>query len=189
MERGFRDRYEPTAGSVAGTNNSTWGGSGGAGMILPFTKTLSFQASGLFGDGIGRYGSGGLPDVTVRPDGDRRGDPREPTCWLGLTFKPTSRLTLYAYGGEEQAQRASYTSASGTLYGYGNPGYNNSGCDKLTGTAATCVANTQQARAADRRGVVEGLPGRDRQLPDRPAVQLHRSQGLPGRRRRTEHQH
>ncbi|HEX4051762.1 MAG TPA: hypothetical protein VHY19_12865 [Steroidobacteraceae bacterium] len=143
MERGFRDRYEPTTGSVAGTNNSTWGGSGGAGLILPLGKILSFQASGLFGDGIGRYGSGGLPDVTVQPDGDVAAI-READVLLGLQFKPVSRLTIYAYGGEEQAQRTAFNSASGALYGYGNLGYNNSGCNKLTGTAATCVANTQR---------------------------------------------
>ncbi len=143
MERGFRDRYEPTSGSVAGTNNTTWGGSVGFGTILPLTQTLSFQASGLFGDGIGRYGSGQLPDVTVEPDGSLAAI-READILLGLTFKPTSRLTLYAYAGEEQAQRTAFTSASGVQYGYGNLAYNNTGCYLLTGTAATCVANTQK---------------------------------------------
>ncbi len=143
MARGFRDRYEPTAGSVAGTNNATWGESGGAGMILPLTKALSFQVSALTGDGIGRYGSAQLPDATVRPDGTVAAID-ETDVLAGFTLKPVDALTLYLYGGSEQAQKASYTSTSGTLYGYGNPGYNNSGCDKLTGTAATCVANTRQ---------------------------------------------
>jgi hypothetical protein len=143
MGRGFRDRYEPTAGSVAGTNNTTWGGSVGAGMILPLTKKLSFQASALYGNGIGRYGSGGLPDVTVEPNGSITAI-READLLLGLTFKPTSRLTMYVYAGEEQAQRTAYTSAAGAQFGYGNPAFNNSGCYLLTGTAATCVANTQK---------------------------------------------
>ena len=143
MERGFRDRYEPTANSVAGTNNTTWGGSGGAGLILPFGKMLSFQASGLFGNGMGRYGSGGLPDVTVEPDGDVAAI-KEADLLLGLTFKPTSRLTLYAYGGEEQAARTAFNSSTGTHYGYGNLAYNNSGCYLLTGSSTTCVANTQR---------------------------------------------
>jgi len=148
MERGFRDRYEPTvaSGSAAngtGTNNTTWGGSGGAGMILPLDKMFSFQASGLVGHGIGRYGSGGLPDVTVEPNGDLAAI-GEADILLGLQFKPITRLTIYAYGGEEQAERTAFTSATGTLYGYGNLGYNNSGCYKLTGTSASCIANTQR---------------------------------------------
>jgi hypothetical protein len=143
MGRGFRDRYEPTANSVAGTDNTTWGGSVGAGMILPLTSQLSFQASGLTGRGIGRYGSAQLPDVTVRPDGTIAAI-REMDVLVGLTFKPVSTLTLYAYGGEEQAgSGAAYESATGVLYGYGNPGYKNSGCYLLTGSASTCVANTK----------------------------------------------
>jgi hypothetical protein len=145
MARGFRDRYEPTAGSVAGTNNTTWGGSVGAGMILPLTAQLSLQASGLMGTGIGRYGSASLPDVTVRPDGTLAAI-READVLVGLTYKPTSTLTLYAYGGEEQAASAAYDSATGTLYGYGNPGYKNGGCYLMTGSATTCVANTKVDR-------------------------------------------
>jgi hypothetical protein len=145
MARGFRDRYEPTAGSVAGTNNTTWGGSVGAGMILPLTAQLSLQASGLMGTGIGRYGSAGLPDVTVRPDGTLAAI-READVLVGLTYKPTNMLTLYVYGGEEQAASASYDSTTGTLYGYGNPGYKNNGCYLMTGTATTCVANTKTDR-------------------------------------------
>ncbi|MGH8207922.1 MAG: hypothetical protein ACRETK_14195 [Steroidobacteraceae bacterium] len=143
MERGFRDRYQPSAGSVAGTNRTTWGGSGGAGMILPLTHTLAFQASGLVGNGIGRYGSGGLPDVTVESDGTVAAI-RAADVLLGLVFKPISALTVYAYAGEEQAARTAFNNAADTAhYGYGNPAYNNSGCYLLTGTA-TCVANTRK---------------------------------------------
>jgi hypothetical protein len=142
MARGFRDRFEPTAGSVDGTNNTTWGASVGAGLILPLTSQLSFQASALAGSGIGRYGSGQLPDVTVRPDGTITAI-RETDVLVGLKFNPTSTLTLYAYGGTEMATSAAYTSTTGKLYGYGNPGYNNSGCDLLTGSSSTCVANTK----------------------------------------------
>lgn len=145
MERGFRDRYEPTAGSVAGSNNTTWGGSGGVGMILPLTSQLSFQASGLYGNGIGRYGSGGLPDVTLNPNGTVAAI-RETDVLLGFTYKPTKRLTMYMYGGSESAARTSFTGANNALFGYGNPGYNNSGCYLLTGSASTCVANTHQLK-------------------------------------------
>jgi len=142
MARGFRDRYEPIKGDVGGTNNTAWGASVGAGMILPLTSMLSFQASGLYGSGIGRYGSGGLPDVTVEPDGSVSAI-READVLLGFVFKPTPRLTFYAYGGEEQAQKDWWTVGK-TLYGYGNPGQDNLGCDLQTGTSTTCVGNTQK---------------------------------------------
>lgn len=143
MERGFRDRYEPVKTSVGGTNNTTWGGSVGAGMILPFTKELSFQASGLWGNGIGRYGAGGLPDYAINPNGSIA-TIRGADVLLGLIYKPTSRLQLYAYGGEEQAQRTAAVTVGSTNYGYGNPNQNTSGCYLLTGTATTCAVNTQK---------------------------------------------
>lgn len=138
--RGFRDRY-PNNG--AGSNNDVWGGGVGAGMILPHTKQLSFQLSGLAGSGIGRYGTTQLPDVTVKPDGSLA-TVQAVQALAGLTFKPNAAWTWYLYGGTEQASRTSFTNAAGTTgYGYGSGLYNNSGCESLTGTASTCVANTK----------------------------------------------
>ena len=146
LGRGFRDRYEPTAGSVAGSNNTTWGGGVGAGLIIPVASSpFYFQASGLFGDGIGRYGSGQLPDATVRPDGTVAAIPVGQVL-LGVVAKPTPTLQIYVYGGSEEARRTAYVNSKGKLFGYGNTGYDNSGCDLLTGTAATCVANTHSLR-------------------------------------------
>ncbi len=146
LGRGFRDRYEPTAGSVAGTNNTTWGGGVGAGLIIPVASSpFYFQASGLVGDGIGRYGSGQLPDATIRPDGSVATIPAAQVL-VGIVAKATPTLQIYVYGGGEQARRTAFDDAKGKAYGYGNLGYNNSGCDLLTGTAATCVANTQSLR-------------------------------------------
>lgn len=143
MGRGFRDRYEPTAGSVAGTNNTTWGGGVGAGLIIPVASSpFYFQASGLVGDGIGRYGSGQLPDATIRPDGTVATIPAAQVL-VGIVAKATPMLQLYVYGGDEQARRTAFVSSSGKLFGYGNLGYNNSGCDLLTGSSGTCVGNTQ----------------------------------------------
>ena len=121
MARGFRDRYEPTAGSVAGTNNTTWGGGVGGGLILPFTKPLSFQASALCGNGIGRYGSGGLPDVTVEPTGAIAAI-RETDVLAGPQLKPISSLTLYAYGGEEQAPARRFHQRQGRAVRLRQPG-------------------------------------------------------------------
>jgi hypothetical protein len=141
LARGFRDRSPATA---AGTNNTTWGGSIGAGMILPLIgHDLEFQASGLAGSGNGRYGSAQLPDATIRPDGSVAAI-REWQALAGFVYKPIPAVTLYLYGGEEAVSRASYTNAAATAsIGYGSQFFNNSGCYSLTGTAATCVANTR----------------------------------------------
>ena len=143
MARGFRDRYPGTA---AGSNNSTWAGSYGVGLVLPFDfagQHLEFQASALAGAGNGRYGSAQLPDATLRPDGTVAAI-REWQALVGIVYRPMPELTLYAYGGEESASRTAYANAAGTAgIGYGSPLYNNSGCYSLTGTAGTCIADTR----------------------------------------------
>lgn len=140
LGRGFRDR---SPGNAGGTNNTTWAGSIGAGMILPLAPNFEFQLSGLAGQGNGRYGSAQLPDATLRPDGTVAAI-REWQALAGLVFKPIPELTLYVYAGEEQASRQSYTNAAGTAaIGYGSDLYNNTGCYSVTGTAGTCIANTK----------------------------------------------
>jgi hypothetical protein len=139
LGRGFRDR---SPGTAAGTNNTTWAGSIGAGMILPLAPNLEFQLSGLAGSGNGRYGSAQLPDATIRPDGTVAAI-REWQALGGFVFKPIPELTLYVYAGEEQASRTAYSTSATAEIGYGGDLYNNSGCYSLTGTAATCIANTR----------------------------------------------
>ncbi len=141
LGRGFRDR---SPGNASGTNNTTWAGSIGAGMILPLVPNmLEFQASGLAGAGNGRYGSAQLPDATIRPDGTVAAI-REWQALAGLVVKPIPDLTVYLYAGEEQASRTAYTNAAGTAaIGYGSALYDNSGCYSLKGTAGTCIANTR----------------------------------------------
>lgn len=139
LGRGFRDR---SPGNASGTNNTTWAGSIGAGMILPLAPGFEFQLSGLAGAGNGRYGSAQINDATIRPDGTVAAI-REWQALAGLVYKPVSDLTLYLYAGEEKASRTAYTNAAGTAaIGYGSDLYNNSGCYSLTGSAATCIANT-----------------------------------------------
>jgi hypothetical protein len=143
LARGFRDR---SPGTAAGTNNTAWGGSVGAGMILPLGPMLEFQLSGLAGGGNGRYGSAQLPDATVKPDGTVTAI-KEWQAMGGFVLKPDPMWTFYLYAGEETASRTAYTNAAGTAgYGYGSYLYNNAGCNLLTGSAATCIANTRSVQ-------------------------------------------
>jgi hypothetical protein len=140
LGRGFRDR---SPGTAAGTNNTTWAGSIGAGMILPLAPNFEFQASGLAGHGNGRYGSAQINDATIRPDGTVAAI-KEWQALAGLVYKPIPELTLYVYAGEEKASRTAFVNAAGTAaIGYGSDLYVNTGCYSLTGTAATCIANTE----------------------------------------------
>ena len=137
MGRAFRDR-------AAQRNNTIFGGGVGAGLILPLSRQIDFQLSGLVGEGIGRYGSAQLPDVTVRPDG-KLSTIRAYQALAGLIYRPTTAWTLYGYAGIEDADSKSFTAVvNGTTlgYGYGSPLYNNSGCG-IEGSTL-CAANTSR---------------------------------------------
>lgn len=122
-------------------NHTVWGGGAGAGAILPLVpKRLDMQADFLYGEGIGRYGAGQLPDVTVKPSGILAPIP-EVQALFGLIGHPTDGLDLYLYSGLEQEART-YVTFNGKPYGYGNPLYNNSGC--RTEGSTLCAANTHR---------------------------------------------
>ena len=101
---------------------------------------LEAQVSGLYGKGLGRYGSTQLPDATFRADG--RIEPLTETLMLaGATLHATKLLDVYAFAGEEHVGRQAYTTPAGLAYGYGNPLYTNVGCS-IEGSSA-CVGNTK----------------------------------------------
>ena len=134
----------------AGHNNTVLAGGGGAGMVLPIVRgVLDFQASGLAGYGLGRYGSGQLPDATTSATGAPAPLP-EYQVLVGLVGHPAKDFDLYGYAGTEQVSRAAF-SAGGKGYGYGSPLYSNGGCGVELSTAATCVANTS--------GITQGTVG------------------------------
>jgi hypothetical protein len=133
-----------------GESKTVLAGGAGAGMIIPIVpKYLEFQASVLAGRGIGRYGSGQLPDAVIGPDGAP--DPLgEVEGLVGLIGHPTSDVDIYAYGGTEQVGRRSYD-YDGKPYGYGNALYSNVDCEEELGASSGCVANTS--------GIIQGTIG------------------------------
>jgi hypothetical protein len=173
--RSFYDRVtiNPTTGSqaatlgyVAGTgNDSTTGGGWGAGFtfaLLP--KVIDLQGSILSGKGIGRYGSGGLPDVTAAPDGKLEG--LQETMWMaGATVHATKAIDIYAYGGQEADTGAGkvFTSPAlpGAAFGYGTlPGSNNTGCFVEGGTCSPVTKSIDQYAIGVWDKVYQGSFGR-----------------------------
>jgi len=101
------------------TNTTTGGGGGGSVSIYDvIPKHLDLQASVFAGNGIGRYGSAGLPDVTARADGALVGIPE--TMWLaGGTYHANKDWDIYAFAGSEDEQQKTYQLNGTTKIGYG----------------------------------------------------------------------
>lgn len=139
-----RTTYLPTN---TGHNYATTGEGIGGGMILPLIpKMLSFQVSGLIGQGVGRYGTAQLPDATFSPTG--KIEPlSEYSIMGGFVGHPTPAVDLYTYGGAEEADSKSYF-AGGTHYGYG---ITNASLGSCALEGASCSAQTS--------GVLEGTIG------------------------------
>jgi hypothetical protein len=135
----FRDRIYPCAittatdtcngilgPSGAGASNDLRTG-GGIGVNIReslFNKHFDVGLHFLGGNGIERYGTGGLPVVTVRPDGTLA--PLRGYQALGTLEWHSAKWDWYLNGGSEYAQRTIYTDpTSGKLMGYGLPGASN----------------------------------------------------------------
>jgi hypothetical protein len=178
----------PARSPVGAFNDTKVGGGGGASARLPlFGKKLDFVAKGVFGDGIGRYGSAQLADETFKPDGTaaliRTGH-----GYGGFEFHPNAKLDVYLYGGSEYAFRAGYSGyttigvtatpaipATGTspaipattnttisltgIGGYGNPAANNSGCSTEGFPSNFFTPSTGGTCAGDIRVITEGTLG------------------------------
>jgi hypothetical protein len=115
-------------GLPVGIHNSDQSGGGVGGSITwaAIPKTLDLQATAMTGSGIGRYGSGQLPDVTLRPDGTLA-PVQEISFMAGATWHATPLLDLYVYGGQEAQQRKLFTVGT-TTSGLGSPTLNLTGC-------------------------------------------------------------
>jgi hypothetical protein len=119
----FLDANELNTTNTQFHSQVTTGEGIGAGMILPLIpQKLEFQVSGLFGKGVGRYGSSQLSDVTFSSTGKL--EPlTEYSVMGGFVAHPTPAVDIYAYGGAEGAAQKSY----GT-FGYGAPDTNLTDC-------------------------------------------------------------
>jgi len=138
----FRTRIFPCAGATAlvpcddvatpsallANNNTIQGGGVGGNARFPFfQKKFEVALHGVYGSGIGRYGTSTLADVTVHPDGTLVGL-KNAQALVSLEWHPFPKLDIYAYGGGEYAGRAAYVNDAGKGVGYGSPLLANFGC-------------------------------------------------------------
>jgi hypothetical protein len=165
----------------------TGGGIGFAVRVPLGTKKVEFALQGAGGDGIGRYGSAQLADLTFRPDGTA--SLIRTAHGLGeLEFHPTPKLDFYAYYGGEYAWRSAYqgydsititktpgipaTSTStaipattttafklNQIGGYGSPFANNTGCSTETAPSNDLTPSGGGTCAGDTRYIWEGTFG------------------------------
>ena len=139
----YRDFYDRLGVNGVNSNHDVAGGGFGGGVIVGVVpKWLDLQFSGLTGRGIGRYGSGQLPDVSFGVDGTIH-PIQEYQILAGGIFHYGKALDIYTYAGEERQSAQNYSGLNGTsiVYnGIGNPNYNNLGCETEGSTA--CVGNT-----------------------------------------------
>ncbi|MHB8215850.1 MAG: hypothetical protein ACYDDS_07200 [Candidatus Sulfotelmatobacter sp.] len=175
----FRDRVFP-CGDLSSTSTVFCGGSSTAGPNALFAynaskngggiganarwsfvnKHLDFGLHGLGGSGIGRYGTGGLPDASVHANGTldliRSYQGLTTLEWHG------AKLDVYMNAGAEYASRAAdFDPISGKQVGYGAPTFKNSGCFTETVPGATngFFPGSLSNCTADTRVLIEGTFG------------------------------
>jgi hypothetical protein len=172
----FRDRISPCGATPAGTacggligpsgagsfNDRRVGGGVGANARVTVFKKADLGFHFLGGDGVGRYGTTSLPDVTARPDG---------TLALIHSFQslatielhPTSKLDVYMYVGGEYAGRTQYSNPLLTTpdtVGYGAVNLNNFGCSVEQAPGSGGFSPTSPANCTgDTRSIFEGTLG------------------------------
>jgi hypothetical protein len=144
LGRAFNDRVSELG---SGKNNVVLGGGfGGDAMIHVLPHLLDIHVSGLFGDGVGRYGTSQLPDASYNAAGKPVALPGY-SGYAGLIAHPDKANDLYAYFGVEHVSaRYDLGLVKGkdtTLAGFGSPLINNISCDTEDATApAACNPTT-----------------------------------------------
>ncbi len=156
IARSFRDRIYPTSGTPFEDN--AWGGGIGGGFRGPLAnKKVSIGLKGLWGQGVGRYGSSTIADITLKPWGGI--SPLHGFSGLStLEFNPTARLSAYLnYGGDYIGR--DWTSAGGKNIGYGTYDADMSGCNTEPAPGGSFSPSTPSGCKANNKDVKEFTAG------------------------------
>jgi hypothetical protein len=150
------------APSVSGAYDSAKSGGGfGANARWSFAnKRIDFGLHFLGGNGIGRYGSGGLADTSVHGNGTL--DLVRNYQGLATLEWHSPKLDVYLNAGTEYNSRAyDFDLISGKYVGYGSPTFNNVGCysETLPQNGAGFLPGSLSNCTADTRALTEGTVG------------------------------
>jgi hypothetical protein len=125
----YREFYARLDTSGVYSNETADGGGVGGGAILnAIPGVLDLQVSGIAGRGVGRYGSGQLPDVSFGLNGAIK-PIQEWDLLAGGTFHVGKALDVYVYAGEEREFAQQYGTTSALYNGVGNLFLSNAGCE------------------------------------------------------------
>ncbi len=165
----------------AGIGNVNVNGGGGGGSITwtAIPKILDLQATAMTGTGIGRYGSGQLPDMTFQPNGTPQ-PLQETTFLLGATLHATPLLDIYTYFGQEARKGQILHHRHGGGAGVSRRGQSRLQAGGLLHRGWFLLAQHRGRKPGQCRRLVAGLSGQVRQLPPRPAIFLHPPCTFPG---------
>jgi hypothetical protein len=174
----FRDRVFPcedvsSTAPCAGTtgpsailahNVSTDGGGFGANARWALYKKnnnrLDFGVHGLYGSGVGRYGTGGLADASITNLGTFH--LIRSSQGLATLEWHAPKIDIYFNAGAEYASRtASYDPILKKAVGYGSPSFSNSGCFTETGPVNNSgfLPGGLSSCTSDTRVLIEGTTG------------------------------
>jgi len=156
--RSFRDRIYPTSGTPY--NDTVWGGGiGGDFRGQLAKKKVTVGLKGLWGQGVGRYGSSTIADVTLRPDASI--SPLHGFSALStLEFNPNARLQIYLnYGGDYIGRDYAIDPSSGKEVGYGTYTVNMSGCNTEAPNTGNFNPSTPPNCGANNKDVQEFTAG------------------------------
>jgi hypothetical protein len=150
----------PGPNATGAFNSSKNGGGVGANARWSFAhKHVDFGLHGLGGSGVGRYGTGGLSDVSVHANGTL--DLIRSLQGLTTLEFHTSKADVYLNAGAEYASRAAdYDPVAKKYVGYGSPFFNNTGCVTETGPGAGgFLPGALSNCSSDTRVLIEGTAG------------------------------
>lgn len=167
IARNFRDRIYGATTAIPAVNDTRTAGGGGANARWSvYEKHVDIGIHALAGDGVGRYGTSTLPDITLRPNSTLA--PIHSYQGLVTLEWHSPHWDIYTNGGIEYDQRTIYRNGT-QLIGYGPGNGNMTACNTQAIPSApaggifppnsTGFNPASGSCAADTRSVVEGTIG------------------------------
>ncbi|MFC6645250.1 hypothetical protein ACFQBQ_06540 [Granulicella cerasi] len=177
LARFFRTTYNPLTSGNSSTytydttkqlkDTKTGGGAFASVRVTP-GKFVTLAVQGLAGQGVARYSSATLSDVTVKNDGTL--EPiRHYSGLFSLETHPTKKLDVFTYYGGEYNQRTQYQIGS-NIFGYGATSANNAGCYAVAAVGGNAATDTATNCAGLTRYIQEGMIGWTYRIVDSPKI-------------------